>query len=110
MLLHSAFVRVDCGVQYFRRKETDAKRQQMKRTEMDRCLKTRAAQSFFLDGTVRQHSLQDQKSTTVVLYCLLLFVRVYTIVSARGYMSVQEDGDPVGDALQVAMLLQRDEV
>ena len=46
---------------YFRRKETDAERDQVKRKEMDRCLKTRAAQSFVLDDTVRQHSIPDYR-------------------------------------------------
>jgi ankyrin repeat protein len=46
--------------EYFMRKETDAEREQMKRKEMDRCLKTRAAQSFVLDDTVCQHTRPEQ--------------------------------------------------
>eukprot|EP01043_Picozoa_sp_COSAG02_P034721 COSAG02_NODE_2444_length_8852_cov_3.142008_3_plen_74_part_00 len=68
------------------------------------------AQSFVLDDAVRQHRLQGQQSRMVVLYCSLLFVALYTIMRARVYMGAQEDGDPVGDALLAARLLQRDEV
>ncbi len=75
--------------EYFRRKETEAERQQLKRKEINRCLKTRADQSFVLDDKVRQHSIhmatQDHQKAVLasLVYCFFVMCACVCMVHGR---------------------------